>query len=115
TASEHSDKRRFTCFKFRSGNSRPAFGTKTAFVFSSPNAGCEVIMQLSARQSKRLCWHHDCGRESAARHLLAIATVTFEHHDRLCSNLVTNRAARAAAGEWNFHFWFSRLEFVAKL
>jgi len=34
----------------------------------------------------------------------AIATMAFEHHDRLSSNFVTDRAAGTAAGERNFDF-----------
>jgi hypothetical protein len=36
--------------------------------------------------------------------MLAIATMAFEHHDRLSGAFVTNRAARAAAGEWYWCF-----------
>src|SRR4029077_14334446 len=51
SAGQDSHKLRFSSLKFASRNSRPAFGTKTAFVFSSPDAGCEMVTQSSACQS----------------------------------------------------------------
>src|SRR4029077_7713796 len=62
-----------------------------------------MVSQLAARQSKCLCRHQHCRSESAASHLLAIATMTFEHHDWPCITFVTNRPARAAAGKRCFH------------
>jgi len=77
--------------------------TKTAFMFASSDAGREMVTQLSARQSKRLCRHQHGRSESAATDLLAVTAMAFQHHDRLCSALVTNRTADAAAGERYFH------------
>ena len=101
-AGQNSDELRLL-FKFAAGNSRSAFGTKTALVFSAGNAGRKMVAQLSARQSKRLGWHQHCGNKCAARQLLAITTMAFEHHDWLASAFVTNRAACAAVGKRNLH------------
>src|SRR5215470_14713088 len=62
-----------------------------------------MVAQLFARQSKRLCGHQHFGSKSAASQLLAIATMAFEHGDWLGGAFVTNRAASAAAGKWDFH------------
>jgi hypothetical protein len=110
-AGEDPHKLRFSCFKFRPSESRSAFGTKTALVFSPRNTGCEMVTQLSARQSKRRHRHQNCGSKSAASHSLAIATMTFEHHDWLGRALVPNRTAGAATSEncFNAHSLFSWL------
>jgi len=71
-------------------------------MFASSDAGREMVTQLSARQSKRLCRHQHGRSESAATDLLAVTAMAFQHHDRLCSALVTNRTADAAAGEGIF-------------
>jgi hypothetical protein len=93
TAGQDSDKRRIALFGFGSGHSRPALGTKTALVLSSSDAGGEVVMQLSARHSKRLCRHQHRGSEPASGCVLAISTMTFQHHDRLRIAFVTNCSA----------------------
>src|SRR5262249_58213293 len=62
-----------------------------------------MVAKLSARQSKRLCGHQHCGSKSAASQLLAIAAMAFEHGNWLGGAFVTNRAASAAAGKWDFH------------
>jgi hypothetical protein len=108
TAGKDSHEWRITRFKFGSCKSRPAFGTITAFMLASSDAGREMVTQLSARQSKRLCRYQDCGNKSAATHLLAIAAMAFQHHDRFCSTFVTNRAAGAATGERYFHIHLQR-------
>src|SRR5207237_8962889 len=93
-------------FKFASSNSGPAFGTKTSFVLSSPDAGSKMVTQLSLRESKRLSRQQQPGSESATSPLLAIATMTLKHHDRLSGDFVTNRAARAATTKRYFHSFF---------
>ena len=102
-ASQDSHKGRFYSFKFASRNSGSAFRTKTAFMFASPDAGREMVTQLSADQSKRLSRQQQPGSESAAGPLLAIATMTLKHHDRLSVAFVPNRATRAATGKRNLH------------
>jgi hypothetical protein len=102
-ASQDSHKLRFCSFKFASRNTRSAFGTKTAFMFSSPDTGREMVTQSSACQSKRLSRHQHPGSESAASHLLTIATMALKHHDRLRNAFVANCAARTAASERYFH------------
>lgn len=111
-ASQDSHKRRFCSFKFASRNTRSAFRTKTAFMFSSPDTGREMVTQSSACQSKRPSRHQHPGSESAASHLLTIATMALKHHDRLRNAFVANRTAGATAGERYFHgpsFAISRL------
>ncbi len=107
-ASQDSDKRRISSLKFASRNTRPAFGTKTTFMFSAPDTGCEMVTQLSVRQSKCRFRQQQPGNESAASHVLTIATMAFEHHDRLGSAFVSNRAAGAASSERYFHVILSR-------
>jgi hypothetical protein len=102
-ASQDSHKLRFCSFKFASRNTRSAFGTKTAFMFSSPDTGREMVTQLSACQSKRPSRHQHPGSESAASHLLTIATMALKHHDRLRSAFVPNGTARTAPTERYFH------------
>jgi hypothetical protein len=72
-------------------------------MFSARSARREVIAQLSARQSKRLRRRQYCRSESAASHVLAIATMALKHHDWFSSNFVANRTAGIAAGERYFH------------
>src|SRR4029450_3550943 len=102
-ASQDSHKRRIPGFEFGTGHSRSAVGTKTAFVFASPDAGCEMVTQLSARQSEGLCRYQYCRSESAASHSLAISTMTFEHHDWIGRACVANRAAGTTTGKGYFH------------
>ena len=94
--------------RFRFGNSRSAFETKTAFMFAPRNAFSEMVTQFAARESERLGRHHHC-RSEAARQPLAIAAMTLQHHDRLGRAFVTNRATRAAAGERNLHRSLQRI------
>ena len=111
-SSQDSHKGRFYSFKFASRNSGSAFRTKTAFMFASPDAGREMVTQLSADQSKRLSRQQQPGSESAAGPLLAIATMTLKHHDRLSVAFVPNRATRAATGKRSVHGTFTvNLEF----
>jgi len=67
-----------------------------------------MVTQLSARYSKRLRRHQDSSSESAAGHSLAITTMTFEHHDRLRSTFVADRAAGTATGKRDFHVILSQ-------
>src|SRR5262245_35875367 len=55
---------------------------KTAFVLSTGQAWCEMVTQLAFRQSKGLCRQQHGGSKPAARDLLAIPAMAFEHHDR---------------------------------
>src|SRR5207244_12934815 len=46
--SQDSDKRRIASFKLASRKSRAAFGTKAAFMFSTPETRREMVTQLPA-------------------------------------------------------------------
>lgn len=102
---QNSHKRRITSFKFASSNPRPAFGTKSALMFPESNAGRKMVAQLSARQSKCLSRKQHPGSESGASPLLTIATMAFEHHDRLRTAFVSNRAAGTATSKRYFHIY----------
>lgn len=82
-------------------------------MFASSDAGREMVTQLSARQSKRLCRHQHGRSESTATDLLAVTAMAFQHHDRLGRAFVANCATDAAAGERYFHsrvIWLLGLE-----
>src|SRR4030095_1291885 len=63
-ASENSDERRIASFKLASRKSRPAFGTKAAFVFSTPDTRREMVTQLPAGESKCLPRYQHAGRKA---------------------------------------------------
>src|ERR1051325_5141190 len=69
------------------------------FMFSPGKTWREVVTQLPFRQPKRRGRHEQSGHESAAGHLLTIATVALERHDGFSRAFVANRAASAAAGD----------------
>src|ERR1051325_165717 len=73
------------------------------FMFSPGETWREVVTQLPFRQPKRRGRHEQSGHESAAGHMLTIATVALERHDGFSRAFVANRAATAAAGKWDFH------------
>ena len=95
---QHSDEGRIARFRFGAGHSRSAFGAKTALVFSRADARREMVTQLSACNSKSISRNHDRGGTRAARHVLAIAAMTVDHHHRFGGDFVTNGAAGAASG-----------------
>src|ERR1051325_10383221 len=74
------------------------------FMFSPGKTWREEITQLPFRQPKRRGRHEQSGHESAAGHMLTIATVALERHDGFSQAFVANRAANAAAGKWDFDF-----------
>jgi hypothetical protein len=89
---------------FTSSYERTALGAEPAPMLAAPSALGEMVLQLAARDSKSVCRDYHGRRKAAARHVLAITTMAFEHHDWFGTAFVTNRAARAAAGKWNLHF-----------
>src|SRR5206468_4192975 len=76
-----SDKSRGSLVGFAASDSRAAVRTKAAFVFAACQARCEMVAQLSLRQTKCRRGHEQTGDESAARHSLAVAAMTLERDD----------------------------------
>ena len=67
---------------FRAGHARAASGTEAAQVVAAVQSGRGVMLQRAFGELEMFQRHNDHGRVSSAAHLLAIAAMAFEHHQR---------------------------------
>src|SRR5262245_62888 len=80
---------------------------------STGGAWGEVVAQLALGQTKSSGRHQKSGNESATGHLLTIATVALEHHDRFGRTFVANCSAKTTTHEGNFQVHIVAREFIA--
>ena len=82
---------------------RAAFRTRTADVITDHFARCFVIFRRTFCDLESLRRHIENRGVRTAGHLLTIATVTIEHHDRFRADFITNRPAHTSTSK-SLHF-----------
>src|SRR4030095_784573 len=98
-----SDNSRCALALFPARQARAALGAKTTLVMTKFGARREMIAWRATRELERIRRHnHDIVAGAAARSL-AIAAVAAKHGHWFGSALISDRAARAAAGERKLH------------